>query len=69
MKKDCPNSRQVLLVQNGYASESDSDDADHAKEQSKDSDIEVVYCDPEVGVSLMTHKVNSDNMLIVEKGQ
>lgn len=69
MKKDCLNSRQVLLVQEGYASESDNDDADHKKESSKDSDIEVVYCDPEVGPMLMTYKVNGDNTLIVEKGQ
>jgi hypothetical protein len=65
----CPNKKQILLVDDAYVSESEDEMPELEDDTNKDDD-KSIDCWPHLNVaSLMAHKVQRDDKVIVEPGQ
>jgi hypothetical protein len=65
----CPNKKQILLVDDAYISESE-DGMPELEDDTNKYDGKSIYCWPHLNVpSLMAHKVQRDDKLIVEPRQ
>jgi hypothetical protein len=65
----CPNKKQILLVDDAYISESEDEMPELEDDTNKD-DGKSIDCWPHLNVaSLMAHKVQRDDKVIVEPGQ
>ncbi|CAM0951129.1 unnamed protein product [Alopecurus aequalis] len=66
--RECPNQKKILLVDDAYVSESDNEMP--PLEDAIAEDGHVVNCWPQLNVpSLMAHKVQRDDKVIIEPGQ
>jgi hypothetical protein len=65
----CPNKKQILLVDDAYILESEDEMPELEDDTNKD-DVKSIDCWPHLNVpSLMAHKVQRDDKVIVEPGQ
>ena len=67
--RECPNRKKILLVDDAYISESE-DEMPRLEDETEKDNGNVLDCYPELNVpSLLAHKVQRDDKVIVEHGQ